>query len=829
MSTGTGSTERRSPHTSEDEIAPVRRSSALLQQQLTPPSSQEADDPASSSSERTTTFLEGIVGPFVPTGALSCPPTVIHGGKMWHAIKVGEKSWTSQGHSSGFFDTLQGDRGAHGGDFVVRCRVCAIDGHTATYILRGGKSSNAWRHFENYAASAHVGDQQRRRLAAVVVYRASKTHPRKAAAGVTAGPIDGFLRTARSRVMTPAQARPHHLRFVLLMVMSLSPFALAGNQYLLEFVRGLRVPYDPPAASTVRDVLLDLYVFLTDQLRAKIKLLQARYRGLPFFHLVTDLWTERHGSGSYGSFVPRCVDPDSVSIVDLHLCVVPFAGRNDHLNIQAWTSRLLRRFGVRSSDISSSTSDSGSNVNKALSSVWPRWVPFAAHTLHLAVKAALGATGGTAKARVERRSEPSRSSATRPSSGNPAAADLLGRVRKISNLFHKSSASFGMLNSVSFPGDAEPRKLITESPGRWGSTYLALVRLLTLMPRMIGFGDLRDLSVAQRRHRLEREDWGQLRHLIGVLQPAYEACIALQSSSSTVADAFKHVCSLRRTMRLPEFLCPKAFDKPLAVGRDDILKFLEEDARRSDVMELDNRLYKHHTVPVKSTRTVVGLRSGAATFLSLVHHELDSRFFNSALTSKHWLANDAVLAATLVTPVGAAMMRKAAARFGQDDPIDRARAAVVATAESLIDAGVSAPARKQELEHERKRCRTTLVDWDSDESRGAAESAPAELVKRELDSFLATYSASVNTGVLTFWSARGEEYPLLMRVACALLGASKSSAASERDFSTAGMVLCKDRSTLLAAHVEMHCFVRFNAHFVPSDFSAIPVLTQAGR
>jgi len=49
------------------------------------------------------------------------------------------------------------------------------------------------------------------------------------------------------------------------------------------------------------------------------------------------------------------------------------------------------------------------------------------------------------------------------------------------------------------------------------------------------------------------------------------------------------------------------------------------------------------------------------------------------------------------------------------------------------------------------------VDWDSDESREAAESAPSELFKRELDSFLGTYSVSVNTGVLKFWSVRGDE------------------------------------------------------------------------
>jgi len=54
-------------------------------------------------------------------------------------MKVDEKSWTPRDHSSDFFDTFKRDGGDTGGDFVVRFRVCAIDGHTATYVLRGGK------------------------------------------------------------------------------------------------------------------------------------------------------------------------------------------------------------------------------------------------------------------------------------------------------------------------------------------------------------------------------------------------------------------------------------------------------------------------------------------------------------------------------------------------------------------------------------------------------------------------------------------------------------------------------------------------------------------
>ena len=244
--------------------------------------------------------------------------------------------------------------------------MCALSSHSATYVLRGEKSSNSWRHFDNFATSAQAGDLQRRRHAAVVVYRSQTAHPNKAIASRENGPIDGYLRSGRTRVMSPVQARPHHLCFVLLMVKTLSPFDLAGNEYLIEFVRGLGVPHDPPSGPTVRDVLLDLCVYLTGGLRAEVSRLQRCYRDLPFFHLVTELLTERHGTGSYGSLVLRCVDLDDFSMTEFHLNVAPFSGRRDHINIKAWTQRFLNRFGVRDSDICYSTSGSGSNVKKAL-------------------------------------------------------------------------------------------------------------------------------------------------------------------------------------------------------------------------------------------------------------------------------------------------------------------------------------------------------------------------------------------------------------------------------------------------------------------------------
>jgi len=98
---------------------------------------------------------------------------------------------------------------------------------------------------------------------------------------------------------------------------------------------------------------------------------------------------------------------------------------------------------------------------KALSELWPRWIPCAAHTVHLVVKASLGATGETAAVTAARRNGTSSSLAARAPCRNPAATDLLTGGRKIANHFHKSTASVGAMNSVTFSGDEEARKPLT--------------------------------------------------------------------------------------------------------------------------------------------------------------------------------------------------------------------------------------------------------------------------------------------------------------------------------------------------------------------------------
>jgi len=114
-------------------------------------------------------------------------------------------------------------------------------------------------------------------------------------------------------------------------------------------------------------------------------------------------------------------------------------------------------------------------------------------------------------------------------------------------------------------------------------------------------------------------------------------------------------------------------------------------------MDLYIRLYKHKDVPVKTSRGVDGLCDGAAFFIAIIRDELDRRFFSTVNDTKNVLANDADLAATLVTSGGAAMMRKTASRVGQDDPRSRATAAVMAPAVHLMEERASVTSRPKEL------------------------------------------------------------------------------------------------------------------------------------
>jgi len=129
-------------------------------------------------------------------------------------------------------------------------------------------------------------------------------------------------------------------------------------------------------------------------------------------------------------------------------------------------------------------------------------------------------------------------------------------------------------------------------------------------------------------------------------------------------------------------------------------------------MKLDSRMYEHEIVFLEATRDAESLRDEAATIVKILHDEIDARFFIAKIDTKKGPANDAVMAATLVTPGEAAMLRKAAARVEQENPIERARCAVLANAAHVEQVNPSARSCKGVLQEERQKRRATLVGWD---------------------------------------------------------------------------------------------------------------------
>ena len=464
---------------------PSSRVPAAAVQQRLPlgsPLENEEDPPITAAPPVALGYLSAGVGPYASTPSLACPERNMRSGQEWLPLQAGGKSWTKDPKANLFLDTFNGGSEHQRGLFVVLRHVCTLEGTTSMYLFRGGKSSNAWQHFDLVAGSRLSNGVQRSRHGAVSSYRKDGKDATKVHGGAAEGPMSQYLTASRIRAMGPAQARPRHIRFVLMLAMTPSRFSLSENSYLQDLVRGLGVPYAANSTAGVRDIPLDLFQFLSTSLRSEVRQLQLRCEGLPFFRLVRDLWTERHGSGSYGSLVLRWVNPDGFTIRELHLGITLFCGRRDHDNIKRWVLHQLARFGVKQQEISSSTTESGSNVKKALRQVCPRWIPCAAHAVHLAVKASLGATRTSSASRDARQGD---TLSSRSGSKNFAASELLGRTRKPTAQFHKSPTSVAMLNAGPMPGDQGPLKLLTESPARWGCTYASLVQQFTLMTRLV--------------------------------------------------------------------------------------------------------------------------------------------------------------------------------------------------------------------------------------------------------------------------------------------------------------------------------------------------------
>lgn len=394
------------------------------------------------------------------------------------ARKVRSFAWT-------FFEVYLAQDGS--GSLMGWCRLCAGMGTTNTQFMPKGAIGNSVKHFENTANGA--GGQERR----LVHSRAALLLCRNPTGGNrTKRVVDGSI----SRFFT-VDVRPHHLRFVLMQVMSYSPQVLTENPYLEAFVSGLSSSYSTPSRHTVTHHLTEIYSYTLTAVRDRLKAVKNQYSGLPFAHAVTDLWSETHSRRSYGSLVLRFVDPSTTTMDAVHLGVALFRGRHTNENILAWVRTRLQYYGLKTDDLASSTTDSGTNVRKAMRRLQAPWLPCMAHSMHNAVHTALGISG---TASLDDSNELPSPEST--SSRNPATKLLLSRTRKLWGHLNHSDLSISIYRGLDVQGETEAREVITEVPTRWSSFYRALARLYTCYLRVCAFFDAEGVSASARKRRL---------------------------------------------------------------------------------------------------------------------------------------------------------------------------------------------------------------------------------------------------------------------------------------------------------------------------------------
>jgi hypothetical protein len=214
--------------------------------------------------------------------------------------------------------------------------------------------------------------------------------------GATSEPVvkDGRI-TFKPAFMAVADRRPSHLQIGMALASGHVPYNFAEDPSLHNFSCSLNPKHHQLSKATIQDMHVELYAFAKANIMKEIDELKELFGGLPWGHLTTDMWTCKHSKKSYSSLAIRTVDPRTGEMKVIKLGVLLFTGRHTNKRITKHIRLRLHEFGLHlSTDIASSTTDSGANIRKACLA-WETklgidWTPCILHGLHNSVKAAMG-------------------------------------------------------------------------------------------------------------------------------------------------------------------------------------------------------------------------------------------------------------------------------------------------------------------------------------------------------------------------------------------------------------------------------------------------------
>jgi len=248
-------------------------------------------------------------------------------------------------------------------------------------------------------------------------------------------------------------------------------------------------------------------------------------------------------------------------------------------------------------------------------------------------------------------------------------------MRNLTGYFNHSERSAAFFHDLDVPQQGDSRDLITDVVTRWGSTYRAIARMLTLYDRLAAFFASPQVGSSQRRRRLTSADWDRLRQILGVLRSAFEVTTAAEGDKDALIDLVPLLGSLHLALHSPTVTVPCHTAPALAVGDRAIEAYCDSNPT-GPTFEVDNYLFPAEELYIDDEPGKESLCAEAAAVVMVLREQLDARFFNVEYPNRNVLKNHSVLPSCILSPGGASILYKLSELVNQPDPYGAAAASV---------------------------------------------------------------------------------------------------------------------------------------------------------
>jgi len=139
-----------------------------------------------------------------------------------------------------------------------------------------------------------------------------------------------------------------------------------------------------------------------------------------------------------------------------------------------------------------------------------------------------------------------------------------------------SERSVAVYKDAVVPHDGLCQLLVTDVPTRWSSTYISMARIYTCYSRLAVFFASPEVRAGARKRQLTSSEWDRVREVIGVMKGLFEVLIRSQSATQPISHLLLLLVSLWRVLHAEPFFVPARVGFPLAVGNEEIEKYIEE-------------------------------------------------------------------------------------------------------------------------------------------------------------------------------------------------------------------------------------------------------------